>query len=54
LRILARAGEENPPVEGDELPPDWKKGRKVSTRKSAPQPAEIRKRSCKKRGSEST
>jgi hypothetical protein len=29
LRILARAGEENPPVEGDELPPDWKKGRKV-------------------------
>ena len=23
LRILKRAGKGNPPVEGDELPPDW-------------------------------
>jgi hypothetical protein len=24
LRILARAGQDNPPVAGDELPADWK------------------------------
>jgi hypothetical protein len=32
LRILARAGKGNPPVEGDELPQDWQKkpGRKVA------------------------
>ena len=32
LRILARAGEGNPPVEGDELPQEWqnKPGRKVA------------------------
>jgi hypothetical protein len=47
LRILARAGQENLPVEGDDLPPDWK-GRKASSRKSARQPAEIKNRSRKK------
>jgi hypothetical protein len=44
VRILARAGQENPPVEGDELPPDWKRETKVASRKSA----EIKKRSRKK------
>jgi hypothetical protein len=31
LRILDRAGKGNPPMEGDELPPEWQKkpGRKV-------------------------
>jgi hypothetical protein len=44
VRILARAGQENPPVEGDELPPDWKRETKVASRKSV----EIKKRSRKK------
>jgi len=44
VRILAWAGQENPPVEGDELPPDWKRETKVASRKSA----EIKKRSRKK------
>jgi len=48
LRILARAGQENLPVEGDDLPPGWKQGRKASSRKSAHQPAEIKNRSRKK------
>lgn len=32
LRILARAGKGNPPMEGDELPPEWQKkpGRKAA------------------------
>jgi hypothetical protein len=45
LRILARASQENPPGEGDELPPDWNRETKVASRKSPRQPAEIRKRS---------
>ncbi len=52
LRILARAGQENPPVEGDELPPDWKRQTNIATRKSARLPAEIKKRSRKKKNSE--
>lgn len=48
LRILARAGQENPPMEGDELPPDWPEGRKVSRGKSARQPGKDRKRSREK------
>ena len=33
LRILRRAGKHNPPMEGDELPADWKKkpGRKTTS-----------------------
>jgi hypothetical protein len=54
LRILARAGQENPPVEGDELLTGWKNGRKVSSRKSARQPPETRKRSRKKRSLQRT
>ena len=32
LRILERAGKEKPPLEGDELPPEWQKkpGRKAA------------------------
>jgi hypothetical protein len=48
LRILARAGRKNPPVEGDELPPDRNNGRKISRRKSVRPPAEIKNRSRKK------
>jgi hypothetical protein len=35
LRILERAGKGNPPIEGDELPPEWRKrpGRKVANRR---------------------
>jgi hypothetical protein len=49
LRILARAGNKNPPLEGDELPTDTKNGRNVPSRKSARLPAEIKKRSRSKR-----
>jgi hypothetical protein len=54
LRILARAGQDNPPAEGDELPTDWKNGRKTSSRKAARQPEEARKRSRKKRSLQRT
>ncbi|SRR6266700_5356384 len=35
LRILKRAGKGNPPMEGDELPPEWRKkpSRKAATSK---------------------
>src|ERR1700687_3668184 len=37
LRILKRAGEGNPPMEGDELPQEWQKkaGRKVANGKDS-------------------
>jgi hypothetical protein len=37
LRILERAGQGNPPVEGDELPPDWRKkpGRKAANERDS-------------------
>jgi hypothetical protein len=49
LRILARAGQDNPPMEGDELPPDWKSEKIGPNRKPARSPAEIRKSSRKKK-----
>ena len=48
LRILSRAGRDNPPMEGDELPPDWKSEKKNPSRKPARRSAEIRKSSRKK------
>ena len=50
LEIAQLAGR----VEGDELPTDWKNGRKVSSGKSARQPPETRKRSRKKRSLQRT
>jgi hypothetical protein len=47
LRILARAGRDNPPMEGDELPPDWKSETKNPSRKAARRPAKIRESSRK-------
>ncbi len=37
LRILERAGKRNPPVGGDELPPEWQKkpGRKAVNRRDS-------------------
>jgi hypothetical protein len=37
LRILERAGEGNPPMEGDELPPEWRKkpGRKAANERDS-------------------
>ena len=36
LRILERAGQGNPPMEGDELPPEWrKKHRKVANERDS-------------------
>ena len=49
LRILARAGQDNPPMEGDELPPDWKPGKLHPSRKAVHRPAGIRKSSRKKK-----
>ena len=49
LRILARAGRDNPPAEGDELPPDWKSKKIDSSRKPTRRPGEIRKSSRKKK-----
>lgn len=39
LRILDRAGKGNPPMEGDELPPDWEREGEIErpSRKTAPQ-----------------
>jgi len=39
LRILDRAGKGNPPMQGDELPPDWERGGEIErpSRKMAPQ-----------------
>jgi hypothetical protein len=47
LRILERAGEGNPPMEGDELPREWQKkpGRKVANGKDS-----ARKRGQRKKG----
>jgi hypothetical protein len=50
LRILARAGQDNPPVAGNELTADWKNIKNASSRK----PAEIRKRSHKKKSASRT
>jgi HicB family len=38
LRILERAGKGNPPLEGDELPPDWKSGGKIKQRRAKATP----------------
>ena len=54
LRILARAGRQNPPPQGDELPPDWDTEKTVSNRKPAPPPAEISKRSRQKKNARRT
>ena len=37
LRILERAGQGNPPMEGDELPPEWRKkpGRKAANERDS-------------------
>jgi hypothetical protein len=37
LRILERAGQGNPPMEGDELPPEWRKkpGRKAANERES-------------------
>jgi hypothetical protein len=37
LRILGRAGKGNPPMKGDELPPEWQKkpGQKAANRKDS-------------------
>jgi len=50
LRILDRAGKSNPPMAGDELPPDWKKKgeTKKPGRQTTRQSAASRKRSKKK------
>jgi len=34
LRILKRAGKGNPPIEGDELPPDWEMKKPVKRTRS--------------------
>lgn len=53
LRILDRAGKGNPPMAGDELPPDWKKKieTKKPSRRTASQGAVSRKRGGKKASS---
>ena len=50
LRILDRAGKGNPPMAGDELPPDWKRGgeTKKPGRQTTRQSAALRKLSRKK------
>ena len=42
LRILARAGKDHPPREGDELPASW--GTQGKSRKTAPRTSAFRKR----------
>jgi hypothetical protein len=53
LRILARAGQDNPPVEGDELPAGWKNIKNASSRKTRRQ-TEFKKRSHKKKSARRT
>lgn len=49
LRILAGAGQDNPPVEGDELPQGWKSEKIDSSRKAARRPPKTRKSWRKKK-----
>jgi hypothetical protein len=50
LRILKRAGEGNPPIEGDELPPGWTREpqKKSSRQKRLRRPALRKKRESKR------
>ncbi len=52
LRILERAGKENPPMEGDELPRDWEGagGKAKSGKKTTPQVSKLKRRRQKRRG----
>ena len=52
LRILDRAGKGNPPMEGDELPQDWKgEGKQAKpAKKTTSQVSKLKKRGAKQRG----
>ena len=52
LRILDRAGKGNPPLEGDELPPDWEGAGKIGkpAGRATPEFGKLKKRLEKARG----
>src|ERR1700676_212767 len=51
LRILERAGQGNPPMEGDELPPEWRKkpGRKAANERDSAKRGQKKRAATEKR-----